>query len=71
MCIDTLLYPDVEIPRSLGSNFIHWSGYPEDGESMLLKTDGIGIPKNDDCIVCGALQGLYNHIIESITDILI
>ena len=71
MCIDTLLSPDAEIPKSLGSNFIHWNGYPGDGESMLLKTDGIGIPKNDDCIVCGTLQAPYNPIMESLTDILI
>ena len=53
MAISTLLHPEEEISPELKTNYLYWNGYPKDNESMIKFADGIGIPLNKDCEVCG------------------
>ena len=53
MAISTILNPTAEVSPELKTNYIRWNGYPENGEAMLYLCKGIGIPKNEQCDVCG------------------
>lgn len=51
--ISTLLDPRAEVAPELKTNYIRWNGYPDNNEPIILLGKGIGIPKNDDCEICG------------------
>jgi hypothetical protein len=53
MAIATILDPTAETAVGLGTNYIHWNGYPEKDGAMLTMVSGVGIPRNDQCDVCG------------------
>jgi hypothetical protein len=53
MAIATILEPTAETAVGLGTNYIHWNGYPEKDGAMLTMAAGVGIPRNDQCDVCG------------------
>ena len=53
MAIATILDPTAETAVGLGTNYIHWNGYPEKDGAMLTMAAGMGIPRNDQCDVCG------------------
>ena len=56
MAISTLLNPNSEVSPELNTNFIYWNGYPGIDGSFIKLADGIGIPKNEDCDICGNNQ---------------
>ena len=52
MAIATIINPTAETAVGLGTNYIHWNGYPEKDGAMLT-LGGLGIPRNEQCDVCG------------------
>ena len=54
MAISTLLHPTSKISPEFNTNFIYWNGYPEDKYPMVAVAEGLGIPKNISCTICGS-----------------
>lgn len=53
MAISSLLNPESKVSPELNTNFIYWNGYPGNNGAMVKIAEGIGIPKNEDCDICG------------------
>jgi hypothetical protein len=63
MAIATILDPTAETAAGLGTNYIYWNGYPEKDGAMLTMATGKGIPRNDQCDVCG---NFFNNNINTL-----
>jgi len=56
MAISSLLNPEADISPELKTNYLFWNGYPEENESMIKFVDGLGIPPNKECEICGSIK---------------
>ena len=56
MAISSLLNPEADISPELNTNYLFWNGYPEENESMIKFVDGLGIPPNKECEICGSIK---------------
>jgi len=53
MAISTIIEPKAETAAGIGTNYFLWNGYPEKDSAMLTLGNGLGIPRNEQCDVCG------------------